>query len=115
VTAAPGSYSQALAQAKKLINAGKLADPGEHFPYKHKHISGLIAQDPPAGPRGPDDRTLSLTDYIDQDVADAAAEYIAAQAAYLAKPTAANRRRYHITRDLLIMARRAHRRGQGRA
>lgn len=111
---APGSYGEAWAVAEAMLRAGKLADPDEHFPYKHEQVSELIAENPPAGRRGPDDDSVRISDFISQDIADASKAYIDAQAAYLADPTRANRRRYEVEKELLVAARRTHREGLGR-
>lgn len=106
---APRNRSEALERAKGLLRQGRLNDPNEHFPYKHDEVSRLIAENPPAGPEGPDDDRVRVEDFITQDIADATRDYIDAQAAYLEDPGDATRADYHRARDELTAARQAHR------
>lgn len=106
---APDSYAAAIAQAQQLVRQGRLADPGEHFPYKHAEVSALVADNPPAGPDGPDDDRVRVEDYMTQEIADATRDYVDAQAAYLAEPGDATLPAYDTAREDLVAARQAHR------
>ncbi|BAL87305.1 hypothetical protein AMIS_20850 [Actinoplanes missouriensis 431] len=102
-----------MVQAQALIRAGRLADPDEHFPYKHEAVTALVAENPPAGPNGDDSKRVS--DYMSQRIADASEQYIAAQAAYLGDPGDGTLAAYQAATDALISARKAHRRQRGGA
>lgn len=103
------SYADALAEARALVNHARLDDPGEHFPYKHEAVSALIAENPPAGPQGPDDDRVVVRDMISQPIADASRNYIEAQAAYLASPGDGTEIAYKAAAEDLVAARQAHR------
>lgn len=92
-----------------MTSPDRLHDPGEHYPYKHDHVSALIAENPPAGPDGPDDDRVRVEDYISQPIADATRDYIDAQAAYLTDPGDATRAAYEQAKADLQAARAAHR------
>jgi hypothetical protein len=87
----------------------RLADPGEHFPYKHEHVLALIDENPPMGPDGPDDDRLRVEDFISREIADATNAYVEAQAAYLADAGDGTRAAYSAAKEALVAARRAHR------
>jgi hypothetical protein len=101
---------EALAQARALVADARLNDPGEHFPYKRKVVDALVAKDAPLGPEGPKDASVSAQDFMTPRIAEATDAYIAAQAAYLADSSSANRERYDMARDDLVAARQSHRR-----
>lgn len=103
------TYAEALAEARTLVNQARLDDPDEHYPYKHEEVSALIAENPPAGPNGPEDDRLRIRDMISQPIADASRDYIDAQAAYLADPSEETKAAYDVARDVLVEARRRHR------
>lgn len=104
------SYADALAKARDLLAQARLDDPDEHFPYKAEHARALIEENPPAGPDGPDDDSLRVTDVLPLDIAEATEKYVAAQQAYLRKPTAKALAALDKSRDLLTVARKHHRR-----
>lgn len=105
----PDSYATAIVQAQQLVRTGRLADPDEHFPYKHAAVTGLVEENPPAGPNGPDDDTVRVEDFMSQEIADATRDYVEAQEAFLRDPGDGTRAAYDATRDALVAARRAHR------
>jgi hypothetical protein len=105
----PTSYADAVTQAQELLRQGRLADEGEHFPYKRDEMDALIAENPPMGPDGPDDDRFRASDYTSSDIAAASERYIAAQERYLKDPGDATRGEYADARDELVEARRAHR------
>jgi hypothetical protein len=119
--AKPKTYGDAMAQARAVLNRTRLDDPDEHFPYKRDAVRQLLDEDPPMGPGvpggqdGTQDRSRTVSDYITPDIADATADYIDAQAAYLADVSDENRQAYDAARDRLQAARLDHRqnRGQG--
>jgi len=111
----PDSYTEAIGQAQALLRIGRLADPGEHFPYRHEQVSALIADNPPMGPDGEDDDTVRAEDFISQDIADATRDYIEAQAAYLTDPGDATAADYDGAKAVLQQARAAHRANRGGA
>jgi len=106
------STGEALARARADVAAARLADPGEHFPYKIAVATQLLEDNPPMGPDGPDDDSVQAEDFMSQRIADASAAYIAAQAAFLKDPTAANTEAYRAATDDLVAARRTHRRSR---
>jgi hypothetical protein len=105
----PRTYGEAVEAAQKLLAQGRLADPGEHYPYKHADVTALLEENPPAGPDGPDDDRVCVRDLMSQAIADASRDYIDAQATYVADPSEENRAAYDVARDVLIEARRRHR------
>lgn len=109
----PGSYGEAVTRAQNLIRAGRLADPGEHFPYKHDEVTALLEENPPAGPAGEGDDSLRVSDFMSQRIADATQAYVAAQQAYLENPGDVTLADYQEKTDDLTAARRAHRRKRG--
>lgn len=90
--------------------SARLADPDEHYPYRHDHVSALIAENGPAGPEGPDDDRATVGDFINQDIADASKTYIEAQAEYLKAPTDVTDGIYRQATEALVAARQRHRR-----
>lgn len=92
-----------------MATPDRLRDPDEHYPYKHEHVRELIAENPPAGPDGPDDDRVRVEDYISPEIADATRDYIDAQAAYLEDPGDATRAEYEQAKQGLQAARQAHR------
>ena len=111
----PQSYGEAVTRAQELVRAGRLADPDEHFPYKHADVTALLEENPPAGPRGADDDSLRIADFTSTRIADATDAYVQAQAAYLTDPGDATLAAYQEATDDLTAARRAHRRRRGGA
>lgn len=103
------TYAEAVAEARALISQARRDDPDEHYPYKHEAVSALIAENPPAGPNGPDDDRVRVRDMISQPIADASRDYIDAQEAYLADPGEDAKAAYAAARDVLVEARRRHR------
>ncbi len=108
-----GSYAAAHAESQRLLREGRLADDGEHFPYKHDEVSALIAENPPAGPDGDDDDRLRVEDFISQAIADASAAYVEAQRVYLEDPGDGTKAAYEAAKRTLADARRAHRVNRG--
>lgn len=106
------TYGDAMSRSRALLAGARLADPGEHFPYKHAEISTLIEENPPAGPMGEDDARVRVRDFTSQQIADATRDYVDAQAAYLAGPAEDTKAAYEVARDLLVEARRRHRKGR---
>lgn len=109
------TYGEALTTAQSLLRKARLADPDEHFPYRHPEASDLVANNPPMGPNGPKDDSFRAEDYMTQDIANASGSYIAAQAAYLRDPGDATRADYESAKSDLVAARRAHRANRGQA
>jgi hypothetical protein len=102
-----------MTRAQGLLRAGRLADPDEHFPYRHAEVRELVAENPPAGPNGPDDARVRVEDFMTGDIADASRDYIGAQEAYLRDPGNATRAEYERCKELLIAARQEHRANRG--
>lgn len=115
------TYAQALQAAQALLAAARLADPAEHFPYKHDAVVVLLDDSVPMGPGVPDgtpgerDTTRMIDDYMSRGIADATRDYVAAEEAYLTEPNPATHMAYTGARDRLQAARLDHRqnRGQG--
>jgi hypothetical protein len=83
-------------------------DDAGHFPYKHDAVLAAVRDDAPAGPDGPDDDRVRAGDFMNEDVANASAEYVEAQAAYY---TSGDADSLHAAQRL-VDARRAHREGR---
>jgi hypothetical protein len=119
--AKPKTYGAAHEAAVVMLDAARLADPDEHFPYKHDAVTALIAENPPMGPGIPDgidgtqDTSRTVADYITSDIADASRDYIDAQAAFLSARSDDTQAAMDAARDRLVAARLDHRqnRGQG--
>ena len=111
----PQSYGDAVTRAQELVRAGRLADPGEHFPYKHDAVTALLDENPPAGPGGEDDDSRRVSDFMSPRIADATQAYVQAQESYLSDPGDATLAAYQEAADDLVAARRAHRRKRGGA
>lgn len=109
----PDNYADAHAEAQALLRHGRLADEGEHFPYKHAEVTALIGENPPMGPDGPDDDRVRAEDFTSQGIADATRDYIDAQAAYLTNPGDATGGAYMGAAAVLVEARQAHRANRG--
>ncbi len=109
----PKSFGEAVTRAQDLIRAGRLADPGEHFPYKREDVAALLAENPPAGPAGKGDDSKRVSDYTSKRIIAATGAYIAAQEAYLQDPGDVTLADYQEKADDLVAARRAHRRRRG--
>jgi hypothetical protein len=95
-----------------MVAEARLADPDEHYPYKHDAVSTLIADNPGMGPEGPGDMAAQAEDFMTQRIADASAAYIDAQAAYLADSSRGKREAYEAAKEDLVAARKAHRRSR---
>ena len=108
-----GGYAAAHAESQRILREGRLADDGEHFPYRHDAVTALVAENPPAGPDGPDDDRVRLEDFMSQEIADASQRYIEAQQAYLADPGDGTRAGYESAKSALAAARQAHRVNRG--
>lgn len=87
----------------------RLNDPDGHYPYKADEVRALLAEDPPAGPGGPDDDRARVSDFISEEIIDATEVYVEAQAAYVRDPGDAARADYQDAAAKLVEARRAHR------
>jgi hypothetical protein len=109
----PQSYQEAVGQAQALVRAGRLADPGEHFPYKRAEVAALLEDNPPAGPAGEGDDSLRVSDFTSERIIAASDAYVAAQEVYLGDPGDATLAEYQEKADDLTAARRAHRRRRG--
>jgi hypothetical protein len=115
----PGSYGEAWDAARGLLNRARLADPGEHYPYKRADVQQLIDDDPPMGPGTPgeldgtEDRRVTVADLMTPEIADASQAYIDAQAAYLESPGDGTKQGYDVARDRLLAARLDHRTNRG--
>ena len=113
------TYAQAVAAAQAMLATARLADPDEHFPYKHKTVVALLDKQPHMGPGVPDgvdgeaDPSRGIDDYMSRGIADASRDYIDAQATYLADPSEENRAAYDAARDRLVAARLDHRANRG--
>lgn len=109
------TYAQVAARQAQERAQARLADPGEHFPYKHDVVTGMLAEGTALGPGvpgevdGDSDSSRTIDDYMSQGIADASRDYIDAQAAWLAKPSGGNRAAYQAARDRLLAARLDHR------
>ncbi len=101
---------EAITAARRSIAAARLADPGEHFPYKRREAARALSDADLMGPAGPDDDSVDAGDFTSERIILATDAYVAAQADYLADDTEANRERVKATADDLVAARRAHRR-----
>lgn len=106
---APRSYGETLAAAQASLRAARLTDPGEHFPYKLDDVTSLVDENPPMGPRGPDDSSFLAEDFMTQEIAAASKDYVDAQAAYLSDPGDATRAAYENAKDHLVTVRQEHR------
>jgi hypothetical protein len=89
----PASYADAIVEAQNLVRRGRLADPGEHFPYKHG---------------------VAVLGGLHPDVADACQAFIDAQQAYLEDPGDGTRSDYQAAQERLVLARRERRIAEGR-
>lgn len=105
------TYGEAMEAARGLLGAARLADPLEHFPYKHDAVTALVAENPPMGPDGDDDEFVA-EDYTNQEIADATKVYIDAQAALLTDPGDATQADYRAATASLVAARQRHRAGR---
>lgn len=112
MTAKPRSTGSAIAKARADVAAARLADPDEHFPYKHEVVVDLVDKNPPMGPEGPKDASVSAEDFMTRRIADASAAYIAAQEEHLLDPSPATASAYEAAKDDLVAARRTHRRAR---
>lgn len=101
---------EAMAAARQQVADARLADPGEHFPYKRAAVARLLTDNPAMGPAGPDDDSVSAVDFTSERIILATDAYVQAQADYLADQTPANRELYDDAAAALVAARQAHRR-----
>jgi hypothetical protein len=119
MAAEPNSYGQLAEAYRAALAQARLADPGEHFPYKHDTVCDLLADRPAMGPGMPGgvdgaaDRSREVDDYMSRAIADASRDYIDAQAAWLAEPSQVSRQAYEAARDRLVAARLDHRENRG--
>lgn len=103
------SYGDAQAKARELVSQARLADEGEHFPYKTSDAKAALKRKA----MGPDGSSgVTGADYLSARIVEASEAYVAAQAAYLADPTPGNRSAYAVATDDLVAARRTHRRSR---
>lgn len=113
----PGSYAEAVPAAQALLRKARLADPGEHFPYRREAAQDAIDDDAPLTVWAWDPRrglapTLASTaEVLTEALADATGAFIAAQEAYLRDP--GTEAAYRDAQDALVAARRAHREHRG--
>lgn len=105
----PPGYGSAWETAQSLLRKGRLADPNEHFPYKHANVIALVEENGPVGPAGPDDDQVLVEDHMSREIADATKRYIDAQSAYLTDPGDGTRADYDASKDALQKARAQHR------
>jgi hypothetical protein len=105
----PKTYGDAVAKARDMVAAARVADPGEHFPYHRGAVEALLdANEPmPVDDAGDDDRTVH--DYTSQAIVEASERTVDAQEAYLTDATETNRTAYYDAQDALVAARREHR------
>jgi hypothetical protein len=113
------TYAEVLVESRQALAAARLADPGEHFPYKRDAVQAVLDEDRPMGPGSPgqldgaEDRSRNVGDYITEEIADASEAYVAAQAALLADPSEENKQAYDAATDRLQAARLDHRARRG--
>jgi hypothetical protein len=116
---APDTYAEAADEFRRSVAELRLADPDEHFPYKHDDVVALIDENPPMGPGTPDgvdgtaDTSRVIGDYTSRAIADASRDYIDAQADLLRDPSDDTRSAYEAARDRLGAARLDHRQARG--
>ena len=106
------TYEEAVAQARASIGAARLADPGEHYPYKIGTVERLLASNQAMGPGGTNDNSVQAEDVMTQRIAAASKAYIDAQAAFLTTANPATHEAYEAAKDDLVAARKAHRRSR---
>lgn len=106
------TYAETVTQSRRAVAAAVLADPDGHFPYKVDHAMGLVEENPPAGPGGPDDESVRVEDFLTRRIAEASADMIEAQAAYLTDPNPRTAAVYKSAQEDLVAARRSHRRNR---
>lgn len=115
----PVTYGEVVAAYQQALAQARLADPGEHYPYKHDVVVALLDENAPMGPGNPDgvdgrsDGSRLADDYMSRGIADASRDYIEAQAAYVTDRTEATRQAYDAARDRLVAARLDHRTNRG--
>jgi hypothetical protein len=109
------TYAEVVTRTARERAQARLHDPAEHFPYKHKTVTKLLADGVPLGPGVPGetdgggDDSRTIDDYMSRGIADASRDYIAAQAAWLKDPSDDTAGQYEAARDRLIAARLDHR------
>jgi hypothetical protein len=119
MAARPKTYAQAQQVAQDALAAARLADPDEHFPYKHEEALAALDADTPMGPGTPDgidgaaDTSRTIADYLTRAIVDASAAYVAAQEAYLRDRNEDTLAEYERTRDELVATRLDHRQNRG--
>lgn len=88
----------------------RLTDPADHFPYRVDDALAVAVDAPPMGPNGPDDASVTGQDFLSEDIVQASAAYVDAQAAYIADVTDPGLKAdYQHAAGLLVAARAAHR------
>jgi hypothetical protein len=112
------TYAEVVDSNRRALARARLADPAEHFPYKHAAVTAMLDDGTVMGPGipgqldGTEDDTRTIDDYMSPGIADASRDYVEAQAAFLEDPSDANRDAYNAARDQLQAARLDHRRGR---
>jgi hypothetical protein len=116
----PRSYAEGVDQARAIIAQGRLADPGEHYPYKRDEATRLLRENGPMGPgdpetglNGADDDRVRVEDFTSQDIIDRSAALVQTQEAFLRDPGDATKADYDQAKVDLVAARQAHRAGRG--
>lgn len=113
------SYAAAAEQAAAALSRAALADSDSHFPYKADTVAAIIADNPPMGPGAPghvdgsEDRSREVADYMTTGVAEATADYVAADQAYRENRTTDNLDQLNAATDRLVAARLDHREQRG--
>lgn len=87
-------------------------DDAGHFPYKHDAALDVVRDDAPAGPDGPDDDRVRGGDFLSEDIVNATADYVEAQAAYYTSGDAESLSAMQEAALRLVEARIAHREGR---
>jgi len=111
----PETYAEVVDRTARERAQARLADPNEHFPYKHDVVSDLLDDGAAMGPGiplvidGADDDSRSIDDYMSAGIADASRDYVDAQAAWLTEPSSSTLAVYEAARDRLVAARLDHR------
>jgi hypothetical protein len=113
------TYAQIVARQAQERAQFRRNDPGEHYPYKHHIVTGMLAEGTTLGPGIPDqldgdtDSSRTIDDYMSRGIADASRDYIDAQGAWLTDPGDDTLAAYGAARDQLIAARLDHRQERG--
>lgn len=99
--------------AHKSPLAALVDDDNSHFPYKLDDALAAVTADAPAGPGGPDDDRVRTGDFLNAEIAEASAAYVAAQSAYFTGGTVEAFGAMQEAANALVRARQAHREGRG--